>query len=64
MLRELMLRGVSAKTQASFPVCYQGQYVGDYCADPWHYSSISKGPWTLTSGPLPVIRLVQNAIHD
>ena len=27
MLRQLTLRGVSAKTQASFPVCYQGQYV-------------------------------------
>jgi GxxExxY protein len=33
MLRELTLRGVSAKTQASFPVCYKGQSVGDYCAD-------------------------------
>jgi GxxExxY protein len=25
MLREIALRGVSAKTQASFPVCYKGQ---------------------------------------
>jgi len=33
MLRELTLRGVSAKTQASFPVCYKGQYVGEYCTD-------------------------------
>ena len=33
MLRQLTLRGVSAKTQASFPVCYQGQYGGEYCAD-------------------------------
>jgi len=33
MLRELTLRGVSAKTQASFRVCYKGQYVGEYCAD-------------------------------
>jgi len=33
MLRELTLRGVSAKTQASVPVCYKGQYVGEYCAD-------------------------------
>jgi len=33
MLRGLTLRGVSAKTQASFPVCYKGQYVGEYCAD-------------------------------
>jgi GxxExxY protein len=24
MLRELTLRGASAKTQASFPVCYKG----------------------------------------
>ena len=27
MLREPTRREVSAKTQASFPVCYQGQYV-------------------------------------
>ena len=33
ILRELTLRGASAKTQASFPVCYKGQYVGEYCAD-------------------------------
>jgi GxxExxY protein len=33
MLREFRLRGVSAKTQASFPVCYQGQCVGEYCAE-------------------------------
>jgi GxxExxY protein len=33
MLRELTLRGVSAKTQASFPVCCQGQDGGEYCAD-------------------------------
>ncbi len=33
MLRELTLRGVSAKNQASFPVCYKGQCVGEYCAD-------------------------------
>ena len=32
-LRELPLRGVSAKNQASFPVCYKGQCVGEYCAD-------------------------------
>ncbi len=32
-LRELTLRGVNAKTQASFPVCYKGQCVGEYCAD-------------------------------
>jgi len=33
MLRELTLRGVSAKTQTLFPVCCKGQYVGEYCAD-------------------------------
>ncbi len=32
-LRELTLCGVSAKNQASFPVCYKGQCVGEYCAD-------------------------------
>jgi len=26
---ELALRGVSAETQASFPVCYKGQYVAN-----------------------------------
>jgi GxxExxY protein len=33
MIRELMLRGVSAKAQVSFPVRYKGQYVGEYLAD-------------------------------
>ena len=27
------MRGVSAKAQVSFPVCYKGQYVGEYVAD-------------------------------
>jgi GxxExxY protein len=33
LLRELALRGVSAKAQVSFPVWYKGQYVGEYVAD-------------------------------
>src|SRR5579864_3776068 len=33
LVRELALRGVSAKAQVSFPVCYKGQYVGEYVAD-------------------------------
>ena len=33
LIRELALRGVSAKAQVSFPVCYKGQYVGEYVAD-------------------------------
>ena len=33
LVRELLLRGVSAKAQVSFPVCYKGQYVGEYVAD-------------------------------
>ena len=33
LIRELTLRGVSAKAQVSFPVCYKGQYVGEYLAD-------------------------------
>jgi GxxExxY protein len=33
MLRELALRGISAKAQVSFPVCYKGQCVGEYFAD-------------------------------
>ena len=33
LIRELSLRGVSAKAQASFPVCYKSQYVGEYLAD-------------------------------
>jgi len=33
LIRELMLRGVSAKAQVSFPVCYKGQYIGEYVAD-------------------------------
>ena len=33
LIRELALRGVSAKAQISFPVCYKGQYLGEYVAD-------------------------------
>jgi|ERR1051326_1157570 GxxExxY protein len=33
LIRELTLRGVSARAQVSFPVCYKGQYVGEYLAD-------------------------------
>ena len=33
LIRELALRGVNAKAQVSFPVCYKGQYVGEYLAD-------------------------------
>ena len=33
LIRELALRGVNAKAQVSFPVCYKGQYVGEYVAD-------------------------------
>ena len=33
LIRELALRGLSAKAQVSFPVCYKGQYVGEYVAD-------------------------------
>jgi GxxExxY protein len=33
LFRELKLRGVSTKVQVSFPVCYKGQYVGEYIAD-------------------------------
>ena len=33
LIRDLALRGVSAKAQASFPVCYKGQCVGECVAD-------------------------------
>jgi GxxExxY protein len=33
LLRELVLRGISAVTQASFAVVYKGQSVGEYFAD-------------------------------
>ena len=33
LIRELALRGLSAKAQTGFPVCYKGQFVGDYVAD-------------------------------
>ena len=33
MLRELALRGLNAKAQVSFRVCYKGQCVGEYFAD-------------------------------
>jgi GxxExxY protein len=33
LLRELALRGIQAKSQASFKVTYKGQTVGDYFAD-------------------------------
>ena len=33
LIRELALRGVSAKAQVSFPVSYKGLYIGEYVAD-------------------------------
>ncbi len=33
LIRELALRGVAGKAHVSFPVCYKGQYVGEYIAD-------------------------------
>ena len=33
LVRELALRGLSAKAQVSFPVSYKGQYIGVYVAD-------------------------------
>lgn len=33
LIRELALRGVTAKAQTSFSVCYKGHYVGEYVAD-------------------------------
>jgi GxxExxY protein len=33
LIRKLVLRGVNAKAQVSFPVCYKGRYVGEYIAD-------------------------------
>jgi GxxExxY protein len=33
LLRELQLRGIPAVSQASFPVIYKGQLVGEYFAD-------------------------------
>jgi GxxExxY protein len=33
LIRELALRGVNAKAQVPFRVCYKGQYVGEYLAD-------------------------------
>ena len=33
LVRELALRGLSVKAQVSFPVCYKGQYIGEYVAD-------------------------------
>ena len=33
LIRELALRGISAKAQVSFPVSYKGQYLGEYMAD-------------------------------
>ena len=33
LLRELILRGLSANTQVSFPVNYKGECVGEYLAD-------------------------------
>ena len=33
LIRELALRGVSAKAQVSFPVCCKGRYLGEYVPD-------------------------------
>jgi GxxExxY protein len=33
LIGELAMRGVTAKAQVSFPVCYKGHCVGEYVAD-------------------------------
>ena len=33
LMRDLALRGLTAKAQVSFPVCYKARYVGEYVAD-------------------------------
>ena len=33
LIGELALRGLSAKAQVSFPVCYKGHCIGEYVAD-------------------------------
>jgi GxxExxY protein len=33
LLRELAIRGIGAKAQVTFPVCYKGQSIGEYVAD-------------------------------
>jgi GxxExxY protein len=33
LMRELLLRGLSVKSQALFPVSYKGQCIGEYMAD-------------------------------
>ena len=33
LVSELTLRGISAQSQAVFPVCYKGQIVGEYVPD-------------------------------
>ena len=33
LVHELALRGIPAKSQVSFPICYKGQYLGAYVAD-------------------------------
>ena len=33
MAHELALRGMAAKSQVSFPICYKGKYLADYLAD-------------------------------
>ncbi len=33
LIQELALRGVRARAQVSFPVCYKGQYLAEYVAD-------------------------------
>jgi len=33
LIRELALRGLDAKAQVCFPVCYKGKCIGEYLAD-------------------------------
>ena len=33
LIHELAIRGVRAKAQASFPISYKGQHLGEYVAD-------------------------------
>ena len=58
LIRELALRGVSAKAQVSFPVCYKGQYVGEYVAD----LLVGQRPFVELKPDVPVSRLASRPL--
>src|SRR5213083_132317 len=59
LLKELSLRNIEAISQASFPVTYKGEYIGEYYADipsgrqAGYRAEMRRTPGGPTFGPMP-----------